>query len=47
MTVELPEPFAVSGATLADAGEVAALIRAAELAQDGEVETTIDDVRED
>jgi mycothiol synthase len=47
VTVELPEPFVTSGATPADRGEVAELIRAAELAQDGEVETTVDDVRED
>jgi hypothetical protein len=47
VTVELPEPFVASGATLADAAEVAELIRAAESAQDGEVETTVGDVRED
>jgi mycothiol synthase len=41
--LEPPEPFVVSGATLADAEEVAELIRTAELAQDGEVETTVEE----
>jgi mycothiol synthase len=47
VTAELSECFVASGATLADADEVAELIRTAEQAQDGEVETTADDVRED
>lgn len=47
MSIELPEPFVASGAVLAEADEVAELIRAAELVQDGQVETAADDVRED
>jgi GNAT superfamily N-acetyltransferase len=47
LTAELPEPFASSGAELSDAGEVAELIRAVELAQHGEVETTEDDLLEE
>jgi mycothiol synthase len=43
----LPEPFVASGALPGDVEEVAALIHAAELAQDGEVETTAEDVREE
>ncbi len=42
-----PEPFVASAATTADSGEVAELIRTVERAQDGEVETTADDVRDE
>ncbi len=47
MRLEPPEPFTVAGGTRADVDEVVELIRAAELAQDGEVETAVDDVREE
>jgi mycothiol synthase len=41
---EPPSPYVASGAANPDAEEVAELIRAVELGQDGEVETTVDDV---
>jgi mycothiol synthase len=44
---ELPEPFVATAATPSDADEIAELIRTAELAQDGEAETTADDIRQD
>lgn len=47
MRAELPEPFVASGATPSDADEIAELIRTIELAQDGDVETTADDIRLD
>jgi ribosomal protein S18 acetylase RimI-like enzyme len=42
-----PDPFFASRPAPAQAEDVADLIRTVELAQDGEVETTVDDVRED
>jgi mycothiol synthase len=47
VTPVLPEPFVISKPTAADATEVAELIRAVELAQDREVETTHEDVSGD
>jgi ribosomal protein S18 acetylase RimI-like enzyme len=42
-----PKPFVLSTPAAADVAEVVELVRAAELAQDGEVETTAEDVRGD